>query len=186
MNWKENVRKYWWVGAILIALIVLFRPRQPQQTTVSRLAAVEAVKPTGDGLMEQTLQRLGIEEAQRSSRVAAAQETLAIQGLKSQGELQALQTSYQASVLRGQTIVQERLAQAAKKVGTACRRGKAKLDLSTGQIYCREEETKGPSVGGISVYDNLKRLNDLAWQYFQAQMGGSGGYGGGTPPFVPS
>lgn len=193
MDWKENVRKYWWVGAILLALLFILRPRQQQQTTVSRMAAVEGKAPTSDGLMEQTLARLAGEEGARASRMGAAHEALALQQMEMQKRLMGAQSAYQLSILRGQTVVQERLADKASKVKFACRRGKAKLDPETGRLFCREEETKGMSIGGRTIFGPGGLFEEAAKIYasmYGVPPGGGqgGGYGGGygsTPPFNP-
>lgn len=191
MDIKENIRKYWWVGAILLAALFILRTRTQAQTTVSRLSAVEGRTPTSDGIMEQTLTRLAGEEAARASRIGAAQEALALQQIQTQQSLLGAESKLQMSVLRGQTIVQERLAEKAAKVRFQCPPGQgvAKLDPSTGQMFCRAKAGGGGFKGIVDTVTNL--ANAVAPFFGVPPVPNLGGLtqpprpAPSTPPFIP-
>lgn len=190
MEIKESIRKYWWVGAILLAVLFLLRPKQ-EQTTVSRMAAIEGQTPTGDGIMEQTLARLAGEEAQRASRIGAAQEALALQQIATQRELLGAESKLQMSALRGQTIVQERLADKASKVKFQCPPGQgvAKLDPSTGQMFCRAKAGGGGFKGLLNTLTGV--ANSVAPFFGAPSLPNLGQISKPripttTPPFFPS
>lgn len=192
MEWKEKVKKYWWVGAVLIGILLLFRPKQAGAASVSRIAAVEGQKPTSDGIMEQTLQRLSLEEAGRASRIGSAQEALALQQIKSQQELEGASSQYQMSILKGQTLVQNRLTSEASKVKFQCPPGMgvAKLNPETGQMFCRAPAGGGGFKGLLNTFNQV--ASSIA-PFFGAPalpnrsvLGGTPPIvAGGTPPFIP-
>jgi hypothetical protein len=188
MDIKENIRKYWWVGAILLAVLFLLRPKQ-EQTTTSRMAAIEEQTPTGDGIMQETLSRLAGEEAARASRIADAQEALALQQLQMQKSLLGAESQLQLSILRGQQVVQDRLTDKASKIKFQCPPGQgvAKLDPSTGQIYCRAKAGGGGFKGLLNTVTGV--ANSIA-PFFGApshpNLGQINKPRGGTPPIAPS
>lgn len=176
MEWKETLKKYWWIGAIIL-LFLLLRSRQSGGSTTARLAAVEGATPTSDGILDQTIQRLAVEEAQRHGRMQAAQEKLAMQGMEQQAKLLQAQTGYQLSIFEGQKVLQDKLVKQAKSAPFACPDGKAKINPETGQLYCRV-----PKGGGLTLGNLFKRAVDIAPQIIAGMVGMPSV---GTPPIVP-
>lgn len=191
MDVKETVKKFWWVGAILIALLVVLRSRRQGTTTVSRLAAVEAAAPTSDGILQQTLTRLAGEEAARASRIGAAQEALALQQIDTQRSLLGAESAFQMSILQGQTLVQNRLADKASKVKFQCPPGQgvAKINPETGQLFCRPKAGGGGFKGLLETVTGL--ASSVAPFFGSPSLPDLGGLRKppvprhSTPPFVP-
>jgi len=188
MDKKEILKKYWWVGVALLAVLLLLRSRSKGQSTVSRLAAVEGERPTSDGIMDQTLTRLAGEEASRASRIAAGQEALAMQGLKSQGDILGAQTTYQLSVLGRATGLENAMAAREKTAKFQCPPGQGdiKKDPATGQLFCRAKARKGNTF--TDIFDIVDRVSKVVSPIFGAPSLPSMPSlpsQGRTPPFIP-
>ena len=137
------LKKYWWVGAVALAVLFLLLRRRPSAPSVSAVPSPALQQGTPEGTMGDTLSGIAKQLQDAAAGTALREQRFAQQEIDTQSRLMEGATKIQEEINRlilgkvSGTLTKE------ERRRVKCPSGDFHIDPETRQPYCRQEQSHG-------------------------------------------